>query len=221
MNNLYRIGVSVSYDRVLEIESSIATAVCKRFEEENLVCLSNLQHGLVTVGALDNIDYNPSSATAQSSFHGTGFNIFQLPNHGNCCIVRNLIIIEGASLKKLSLPGEYVNVPAVSCKTDQLSVQQLAFSVEGAGVLDAGKAGGNGFEHCMHLLTKDKLMNEDYISWAAFHASLELNPPNPPAIIALLQLFCFTFISSQYLDHLPQKPAKHSRSKRIWLDTAN
>ena len=53
MNNLYRIGVSVSYDRVLEIESSIATAVCKRFEEENLVCLSNLQHGLVTVGALD------------------------------------------------------------------------------------------------------------------------------------------------------------------------
>ena len=64
-------------------------------------------------------------------------------------------------------------------------------------------------------------MNEDYISSAAFHASLELNPPNPPAIIALLPLFyCFTFISSQYLDHLPQKPAKHSRSIRIWLDMA-
>ena len=73
----------------------------------------------------------------------------------------------------------------------------------------------------MNLLTKDKLMNEDYISWAAFHASLELNPPNPPAIIALLPLFyCFTFISSQYLDLQPSIPAKHSRSRRIWLDMA-
>ena len=44
-----RMGVSVSYDRVLEIENSLATAVCKRFEEENLVCPANLRKGLVTV----------------------------------------------------------------------------------------------------------------------------------------------------------------------------
>ena len=87
---------------------------------------------------------NPSSNTAQGSFHGTGISIFQLPSHSNSGIVRNSIIIEGAPLITLSLPGEYVNVPAVSCKTDQLSVPQLAFSNEGASVLDAGKAGGNG-----------------------------------------------------------------------------
>ena len=87
---------------------------------------------------------NSSSTAAQGSFHGTGISIFQLPNHRNSGIVRNPIIIEGAPLKTLSLPGEYVNVPAVFCKTDQLSVPQLAFSDEGAGVLDAGKAGGNG-----------------------------------------------------------------------------
>ena len=56
MNNLYRMGVSVSYDRVLEIESSIATAVCKWFQEENLVCPANFRHGLVIMGALDNFD---------------------------------------------------------------------------------------------------------------------------------------------------------------------
>ena len=87
---------------------------------------------------------NFSSTAAQGSFHGTGISIFQLPSHSNSGIVRNPIIIEGAPLKTLSLPGEYVNVPAVSCKTDQLSVPQLAFSDEGAGVLDAGKAGENG-----------------------------------------------------------------------------
>ena len=72
MNTLHRMGVSVSYDRVLEIENSLATAVCKRFEEENLVCPANLRKGLITVGALDNIDYNPS---AKGSFHGTGIKV--------------------------------------------------------------------------------------------------------------------------------------------------
>ena len=56
VNNLYSMGVSVSYDQVLEIESSIATALCKWFEEETLVCPANLRHGLVTMGALDDFD---------------------------------------------------------------------------------------------------------------------------------------------------------------------
>ena len=68
VNTLHRMGVSVSYYRVLEIENSLAMAVCKRFEEENLVCPANLQKGLVTVGALDNIDYNPSATTALRIF---------------------------------------------------------------------------------------------------------------------------------------------------------
>ena len=42
MNTLYRMGISVSYDQVLEIENSLARAVCKRFEEEGLVCPANL-----------------------------------------------------------------------------------------------------------------------------------------------------------------------------------
>ena len=90
-------------------------------------------------------------------------------------------------MKTLSLPGEYVNFPAVSCKTDQLSVQQLAFSDEGAGKARLRRK--NGLNMACTYSPKDKLMNEDYISWAAFHSSLELNPPNPPAIIALLPLF--------------------------------
>ena len=60
MNTLYRMGISVSYDQVLEIENSLARAVCKRFEEEGLVCPANLCECLITVGALDNTDYNPS-----------------------------------------------------------------------------------------------------------------------------------------------------------------
>ena len=184
VNTLHRMGVSVSYDRVLEIENSLATAVCKCFEEENLVCPANLRKGLITVGALDNIDYNPSATTTKGSFHGTGISIFQLPSHG---IVRDPIVIEESPSRKLSLPDEYVNVPAISYKTDQLSIPQLACGDEAASLLEASRADEEKwFQHGIQLLNKDILMKEDYISWAAYHASLD---SNPPAVISLLPLF--------------------------------
>ena len=77
VNILFRLGISVSSDCILELENALANAVCKRFEEEGVVCLTNLRKGLFTVGALDNIDHNPSSTISQDSFHGTGMNIFQ------------------------------------------------------------------------------------------------------------------------------------------------
>ena len=85
-------GINVSYDWVLEIENSLATAVCKRFEEEDLVAMS-CKFTLVTVGALDNIDYiyNPSSTTLLKALsgHGTGISIFQLPSQDHSGIVRD------------------------------------------------------------------------------------------------------------------------------------
>ena len=37
-----------------------ATAVCKQFEDEGVVCPAKLRKDLFVVGALDNLDYNPS-----------------------------------------------------------------------------------------------------------------------------------------------------------------
>ncbi|KAL5475256.1 hypothetical protein EMCRGX_G027332 [Ephydatia muelleri] len=42
---------------------------CKHFEDEGLVCPPILRKGIFTVGAMDNIDHNPSSTSAQGSFH--------------------------------------------------------------------------------------------------------------------------------------------------------
>ena len=43
VNILYKLGVSVSCDRIIEVENSIASAICKRFREENLVYPVNLR----------------------------------------------------------------------------------------------------------------------------------------------------------------------------------
>ena len=80
---LYKLGLSVSYERILTLESQLATAVCMDFEEKGVVVPAQLRRGLFTIGALYNIDHNPSSTTAQGSFHGTGIRLFQFPTSTN------------------------------------------------------------------------------------------------------------------------------------------
>ena len=72
ITELYELGLSVSYNRVLQIEKQLAFAVCEDFRKKGVVCPAQLRKGLFTVAALDNLDHNPSSTTAKGSFHGTG-----------------------------------------------------------------------------------------------------------------------------------------------------
>ena len=61
----------------MQIEEWISTAVSERYEEDGVVCPVQLRKGLFTVAAVDNLDYNPSSNTATSAFHGKGISLFQ------------------------------------------------------------------------------------------------------------------------------------------------
>ena len=52
-------------------------ALCKQFEMEKVVCSPKLRLELFTTAAIDNIDHNPSSTSAQGSLHGTSISVFQ------------------------------------------------------------------------------------------------------------------------------------------------
>ena len=64
IHQLFQVGLSISYDRIRETEDWIATSACERFEDDGVVVPSCLSKGLFTVGALDNLDHNPSSTTS-------------------------------------------------------------------------------------------------------------------------------------------------------------
>lgn len=187
---LHRAGLSVSYNRVIEMENSLATAICKCFEKENLVCPANLRKGLFTVGAFDNIDHNPSSTTAKGALHGTAMSVFQFPTLSNPGVCREPIVVESSGSHKFSLPDQYTCVPAVSCKTNELRVSEYIYPDSVPSCLDNAKAGEAGWvKHSIELLAKNKLGSNEYISWAAYHASLLPSPVDPPSLIALLPLF--------------------------------
>ena len=126
---LFRLGICVSYDRVLQLTSDIGNGVCERFVRDGLVCPPKMHSGLFTTAAVDNIDYNPSSATAKDSFHGTVILLMQHPSHDFVGHARGVVIIDQTtpSTKSVApLPSKYTNVPPAALKTKQFTVPAVA-----------------------------------------------------------------------------------------------
>ena len=121
INYLFQMGLSISYNRVIELEEWIATSVCERFKEDGVVVPANLRKGLFTVGALDNIDHNPSSTTAVGAFHGCGISLFQFPTRTNLGESRLPIVISPKANDHY-LPESYAIVPAVALSSATVSV---------------------------------------------------------------------------------------------------
>ena len=83
IEKLYTLGISISYDRVRGIEDILGYNVCEQFRQENIVCLRDLRKNMYVVGALDNIDHDPSSTSAEGTFLGTSISIIQCPTLQN------------------------------------------------------------------------------------------------------------------------------------------
>ena len=80
VDKLFHLGLSVSYDRLLQVSATLANRITDRFDLATGVHTPSLRSGLFTTTAVDNIDHNPTSTTAADSFHGTGISLVQ-----HCC----------------------------------------------------------------------------------------------------------------------------------------
>ena len=78
-----KLGLSVSYDRVLQVDRILQQNQCMQFENDGMVCPFSFRKGILTVGAIDNIDHNPSLTTSKGSLHGTAITVTQLPTEDN------------------------------------------------------------------------------------------------------------------------------------------
>ena len=77
IDKLFERGLSVSYDRVLQLSTDVANAVIDQFEDDGVVCPTVLREDLFTTGNLDNLDHNPTSTLAQAAFHGSAMSLTQ------------------------------------------------------------------------------------------------------------------------------------------------
>lgn len=110
---LYENGISISYDRVLQISAQLGEAVVTQYVEDGVVCPPSLRKGLFTTSAVDNIDHNRTATTATTSFHGIVISIFQHPSSDNAGEERGpLKVIEDGKAKRVpELPEAFTVIP--------------------------------------------------------------------------------------------------------------
>jgi hypothetical protein len=169
-------GMSVSYDRVQDIELSVTKQLCKVFQEKGVVCPPTLKNGIFTTAAIDNIDHNPSSATATEAFHGTSISIFQHPEEEHPEL--GLLFDKGSEKINvpIELPESYTTIFPAKTLPSQYPLQQVcAQDVTGndqSKLFTADEWLGNisSFNNAGGMETPDV---NDRISWSAFHARRE------------------------------------------------
>lgn len=167
--------------------------MCERFEQENVVCPPKLLGNVFTTGAVDKIDHNPSSTTSHDSFHGTAISLMQHPTEDSAGVDRGIVLNKehGSSGSKIfQLPTAYREVPpavlvskdtivpATNCLVEIDNIEPDTLSEEYVWL-----------EHIVQLIDKDKLNKDDYLSWAACHASRQPLSNRPVSQITLLPLF--------------------------------
>ncbi|KAK5852481.1 hypothetical protein PBY51_023946 [Eleginops maclovinus] len=105
---LHEHGLSISYDRVLEISAQLGDATVNRYREDGVVFPQVLRRGLFTTTAMDNIDHNP---TATTSFHGTCISAFQHPTKDNQGEYREPVRLGEEKVKTVpELPDSFTNI---------------------------------------------------------------------------------------------------------------
>ena len=136
---MFEKGLSVSYDRVLQLSFDLANSVIARYEDEGVVCPTPLRSGVYTTGNLDNIDHNPSSTSASDAFHGTAISLTQhvtasCPGTMGESALGHRVSNDERSQRIRPLPESYVLVPPT--QVDKFAQPQNAMGKEQ-------------FQHCM------------------------------------------------------------------------
>ena len=113
VDRLHSLGICISYDRLSTLSTQLGNSVIKQFENDELICPITLRKNLFTTHAVDNIDHNPSSRTAQDSWHGTAISASQhLKGKDDGC-VRPALDFQNEKIKSKKLkqlPAEYTCV---------------------------------------------------------------------------------------------------------------
>ena len=193
VETMYNLRLSVSYDRILSISTSLGNAVCRRYHQQNVVCPSNLRTGLFTTAAVDNIDHNPSSTTAQDSFHGTGISIFQniaTEKRGSAQQTISIDKTTAPSSKTVEeLPHWYTNITPVSLPNKSPPVPDGCGPCNGSLLVHIPEEDGLWLETVKSHLDDENSNSNTVISWAAYHSVNQQSSSHLPAVSALLPLF--------------------------------
>ena len=197
IDTFYKLGMCISYDRLLSISTDITNSVIDRYDKDSVVCPSKLRDGIFTTAAVDNIDHNPSSTSSQDSFHGTAISLVQHPTAEKPGTERSTDVFDpdrsSTSKKIATLPSYYTDVPPLTLPSTNIVVPdtsaRLVSAPDPQATLKESNREEDWLENTRQVLTEKELSKEDTVSWAAYRASKSSLSSHQSALISLLPMF--------------------------------
>ena len=191
------LGLSVSYDRIIQLSTHMGNQVCQQFHREQVVCPPQLRSHVFTTAAVDNIDHNPSSTTARDSFHGTAISLIQHPSFVGEGIDRSILVLSGPEVgcsrtKTIDrLPAYYTEVPPVASNIKVSQVPETKVeSLTRGGISQHTKEEYQWLDNASEVIENQSTADDSLnTSWAAFHASRQTLGIHATCSIVLLPLF--------------------------------
>jgi hypothetical protein len=199
VDKLNSLGLSISYDRVQEIESSLTNAKCKSYEQIGHVIPSCLSEGVFTTAAIDNIDHNPSSTTSTDSFHGSSVTIIQHPDTPKPISKSTSGELLWSRKVNSKLPDTYTALPAtgnVVSEPPMTTVNASPIASEPITIEQLTPWLNYVQESVYNISTANKM------SFAAFHAERNVHPATIPCHNTLLPLLTDHIQSPATVRHL-------------------
>ncbi|XP_035811437.2 uncharacterized protein LOC118471353 [Amphiprion ocellaris] len=180
-------GLSISYDRVLEISAQLGDATVSKYVEEGVVCPPVLRKGLFTTAVMDNIDHNPSATTATTSFHGTSISLFQHPTKDNSGQERGQLRFGPEKVKSVpELPDTFTNISPASFWTTNPVPPGTAMPKPPTDIL--GPQLALEYQWLDKVLVTQEVDDALNLTWSAHHASMKRSPEFEVTITSLLPL---------------------------------
>ena len=226
IDTFYKLGMCISYDRLLTISNDTTNIVIDRYDRDGVVCPSKLLDGILTTAAVDNIDHNPSSTSAQDSFHGTAISLVQHPTNEKPGTDRATDVLDpsksSTSKKIASLPSYYTEVPPLTLPSSDIVVPNTIARL--VSTLDHDVTSNNSdreedwLDNTRQVLNEKELTKEYIVSWAAYRASKSSLSSHQPALISLLPMFTENAHSLAMIAHainVISSAVKHLNSSQI------
>ncbi len=190
IQQLHHMGICISYDRVLEVEDEIATAVSattspSRTKQHNLPNSYAVVPAVALKTSSVDVPVLPTNTTSMQSLptcleedvsvHATNMQLLQT------CIEEPLqTCLEEVLQTSLE--------ETLHCLEEDVPLLSTPMALQTC--LDEAKSKEQKWiEHALAVFEKGEITSEDALAWAAYHASQQPLTEDPPALCALLPLF--------------------------------
>ena len=165
VNECAKQGLSISCSRLQEIQNNIAGQLCHQHATKVVVSPESLKDGLLTFVAIDNIDSNPSSTTADSAFYGTSIPTFQYARKDYPDEHFILDFNSNFEHEKTTLPSFYTNIePTKDGKPHPPATHVSSMSTEDRKVIEEA-------EEWLSKLISPEIPLSERISFSGFYSN--------------------------------------------------